>query len=64
LVLNERKVLNVFHGRVDAADWRNDASSTYFVAGPEVPAESDSIPLFSLKEVHLTRISFNGNSSS
>lgn len=51
-VLNQRHVFNLFHWRVEAADRNHDTRGAYFVAGPEVPAEADSILVFSLiKEI-------------
>lgn len=51
-ILHQSHVLNLFHGRVHAANGHNDPGLADLVAGPEVPRKADAIFLLSLIEVH------------
>jgi len=52
LILYKRQVLDVLHRSVKAANRNYDSSSSYFVAGPKIPAKAHSVFYFALVKVH------------
>lgn len=52
LVLHKRQTLDVFHRGVKTANRNHYPSSSDFITGPKIPAESNSVFYFALVKVH------------